>query len=89
VAAGQSLFPTEITLKLVEAVACPELSKRERQVLEYLANGRSNKEIGAILYISELTVKGHVRSILQKLNAKGRSEAIAIAIKRGLIRATA
>jgi two-component system, NarL family, response regulator len=87
VAAGQSLFPTEITLKLVEAVACPELSKRERQVLEYLANGRSNKEIGAILYISELTVKGHVRSILEKLNAKGRSEAIAIAIKRGLIRA--
>src|SRR5258708_1546929 len=89
VAAGQSLFPTEITLKLVEAVACPELSKRERQVLEYLANGRSNKEIGAILYISELTVKGHVRSILEKLNAKGRSEAIAIAIKRGLIRANA
>jgi DNA-binding NarL/FixJ family response regulator len=89
VAAGQSLFPTEITLKLVKAVACPELSKRERQVLEYLANGRSNKEIGAILYISELTVKGHVRSILEKLNAKGRSEAIAIAIERGLIRANA
>jgi two-component system, NarL family, response regulator len=87
VAAGGSLFPPAITLKLVEAVAHPELSKRERQVLEYLANGRSNKEIGAILYVSELTVKGHVRSILEKLDAKGRSEAIAIALKRGLIRA--
>jgi DNA-binding NarL/FixJ family response regulator len=87
VAAGGSFFPSAITLKLVEAVAHPELSKRERQVLEYLANGRSNKEIGAILYVSELTVKGHVRSILEKLDAKGRSEAIAIALKRGLIRA--
>jgi two-component system NarL family response regulator len=83
------LFPPAITLKLVEAVAHPELSKRERQVLEYLANGRSNKEIGAFLYVSELTVKGHVRSILEKLDAKGRSEAIAIALKRGLIRANA
>jgi len=87
VAAGGSFFPPAITLKLVEAVAHPELSKRERQVLEYLANGRSNKEIGAILYVSELTVKGHVRSILEKLDAKGRSEAIAIALNRGLIRA--
>jgi len=59
------LFPPEITSKLVEAVARPELSRRERQVLEYLANGRSNKEIGAILYVSEVTVKGHVRSILE------------------------
>jgi DNA-binding CsgD family transcriptional regulator len=73
----------------VEAVAHPELSRRERQVLECLANGRSNKEIGAILYVSELTVKGHVRSILEKLDAKGRSEAIAIALNRGLIRANA
>jgi two-component system NarL family response regulator len=89
VAAGGSFFPPAITLKLVEAVAHPELSRRERQVLEYLANGRSNKEIGAILYVSELTVKGHVRSILEKLDAKGRSQAIAIALNRGLIRANA
>jgi two-component system, NarL family, response regulator len=85
VAAGGSLFPTPISLKLVEAVARPELSKRELDVLHFIATGKSNKEIGAVLYISELTVKSHVRSILEKLGAKGRSEAIVIAIKRGLI----
>jgi DNA-binding NarL/FixJ family response regulator len=87
VAAGRSLFPTTITPKLVEAVARPELSKREVEVLQCSTNGRSNKEIGGMLFISELTVKGHVRSILDKLEARGRSDAIAIAVKRGLIRA--
>ena len=87
VAAGRTLFPTEITLKLAESVAHPALTKRELEVLQYIANGRSNKEIGAILYISEPTVKGHVRSILATLEAIGRAEAIAIARKRGLIHA--
>jgi DNA-binding NarL/FixJ family response regulator len=86
VAAGRSLFPPTITLKLVEAVARPELSKREVEVLQCIAKGQSNKEIGSMLHISELTVKGHVRSILEKLGARGRSEAIAIAVKRGLIK---
>ena len=86
VAAGRTLFPTEITMKLAESVAHPELTKRELQVLQYIANGRSNKEIGSILYISEATVKGHVQSILAKLEASGRAEAISIAAKRGLIR---
>jgi two-component system NarL family response regulator len=66
-------------------MAHPELSERELQVLQYMANGRSNKEIGQVLYISENTVKAHVKSILAKLDAMGRTEAIAIAIKRGLI----
>ncbi len=87
VAAGGSLFPTAITLKLAESVAHPALTKRELEVLQCIANGRSNKEIGAILYISEATVKGHIRSILTKLEAIGRAEAIAIATKRGLIHA--
>jgi DNA-binding NarL/FixJ family response regulator len=87
VAAGRTLFPTDITLKLAQSVAHPELTKRELEVLQCLANGRSNKEIGSILYISEATVKGHVRCILTKLEAIGRAEAIAIARKRGLIRA--
>ena len=67
-------------------MARAELSARERQVLRYLANGRSNKEISNILVISENTVKAHVKSILTKLGAIGRAEAIAIAIKRGLIK---
>jgi two-component system, NarL family, response regulator len=84
VAAGRSLFSAAITLKLM-AVACPELSQPELEVLKFIASGRSNKEIGNILCISELTVKAHVRSILEKLDAKGRSEAIAIAVERGLV----
>jgi len=86
VAAGGSSFPATIASKLAESMARPELSKRERQVLECIANGRSNKEIGQILFISEHTVKTHVKSVLTKLDAIGRTEAIAVGIKRGLIK---
>ena len=85
VAKGDSLLPPSIASKLAQSMAHPELSERELQVLKYMANGRSNKEIGQVLYISENTVKAHVKSILAKLDAMGRTEAIAIAIKRGLI----
>jgi DNA-binding CsgD family transcriptional regulator len=63
----------------------PELSPRELQVLRRLAAGNSNKEIGDMLQITEHTVKAHVKAILLKLGAVGRTEAIAIAMKRGLI----
>ena len=66
-------------------MAQPQLSQRELQVLKEMASGRSNKEIGQILYISEYTVKNHVKIILKKLNAIGRTEAIAIASQRGLV----
>ena len=85
VSQGESLLPPSIASKLAESMAHPELSERESQVLEYMANGRSNKEIGQVLYISENAVKAHVKSILFKLDAMGRTEAIAISIKRGLI----
>jgi two-component system, NarL family, response regulator len=85
VARGELFLPPEIGLKLAESMSRSELSKRETQVLHYLALGRSNKEIGRTLYISEGTVKHHVKSILSKLNAIGRGEAIAIAARRGLI----
>ena len=87
VAAGESILSSDIVAKLAESIARPQLSKRERQVLQYLANGRSNKEIAQILYISEHTAKAHVRSIMTKLNAGSRTEVIAIAIKHGLIKA--
>ena len=86
VAAGEAVIPPMIAAKLAESMARADLSARERQVLRYLANGRSNKEIGTILVISENTVKAHVKSILTKLDAIGRGEAIAIAIKRGFIK---
>jgi len=86
VAAGESVLSSNFAAKLAESVARPQLSKRERQVLKYLTNGRSNKEIAQVLYISEHTAKAHVRAIMTKLNADGRAEVIAIAAKRGMIK---
>jgi two-component system NarL family response regulator len=54
-------------------------------VLKLLARGRSNKEIGSDLFISETTVKTHVRSVFTKLHVMSRTEAIAAASKRGLV----
>jgi two-component system NarL family response regulator len=87
VAAGEFVLSSNFAAKLAESIARPQLSKRERQVLKYLANGRSNKEIAQVLYISEHTAKAHVRSIMTKLNADRRTEVIAIATKHGLIKA--
>ena len=62
------------------------LTGREVNVLELLAKGWSNKEIGANLCISETTVKSHLRSVFTKLNVLSRTEAITVANRRGLIR---
>jgi DNA-binding NarL/FixJ family response regulator len=86
VAAGEALVPSKIATVLTDSLGHPELSPRELQVLRELAAGNSNKEIGQTLQITEHTVKAHVKSILAKLGAIGRTEAIAIAMKRGLIR---
>ncbi len=61
------------------------LTGRELDVLGLLARGKSNKEIGANLYISETTVKSHLRSIFTKLNVLSRTEAITAASRRGLV----
>ena len=71
VAEGEALFPPEIASKLAASMAHPELSERELQVLQYIANGRSNVEIGQILQIGEDTIRSHVKSILKKLDAMG------------------
>jgi DNA-binding NarL/FixJ family response regulator len=85
VAKGESVLPTEIASKLAVSMAHPELSQRETQVLKQLALGKSNKEIGQALYISEGTVKHHVKAIFSKLKAICRTEAMSIAAQRGLI----
>jgi DNA-binding NarL/FixJ family response regulator len=61
------------------------LTRRETEILEHIANGFLNKQIAASLEISEQTIKNHVTSILRKLNANARTEAVVIAIKRGII----
>lgn len=84
--AGQRYIPANVAIKMAEHVARPELTERELEVLRRMARGESNKEIGAALFISEGTVKTHVKSILTKLEAAGRTEAVAIASRRGLVK---
>ena len=86
VANGESFLPPEIELKLSESKGYSHLSKRENQVLQCLALGRTNKEIARALVIGEGTVKHHVKSILSKLNANGRADAVGIAVRRGLLK---
>jgi len=62
-----------------------QFSKREKQVLELLASGKTNRDIGSTLFISESTVKFHVHAILSKLNAGNRTEAVSIAAQQGFI----
>jgi DNA-binding NarL/FixJ family response regulator len=84
---GEPSLSAEVAAKLADSLTHPELSERELQVLKYMASGKSNKEIAQVIYVSENTVKAHVKSILAKMDAMGRTAAIAIAIKRGLIEA--
>jgi DNA-binding CsgD family transcriptional regulator len=61
------------------------LSKREIEVLQKVAGGNRNGEIAALLFISEDTVKGHIKHIMEKLGATDRTEAVAVGIRRGII----
>jgi two-component system, NarL family, response regulator len=83
--AGRSFIPPDIGVRLAERMNSPELSKREREVLQLLPAGMSNSEIGAALQITEGTVKSHVNNILGKLNVGDRTQAVIVALKRGLI----
>jgi DNA-binding NarL/FixJ family response regulator len=83
--AGRHSLPSDVAAKLATSFAQPRLSQREFEVLTQIARGKSNKEIGRLLYLSEHTVKNYVKAILKKLNATGRTEAIATAVRRGLI----
>jgi two-component system, NarL family, response regulator DegU len=71
--------------KTMEGLAAP-LTKRETQILTYVAEGNSNKEIAYILEISEQTIKNHVSAILRKLNANDRAHAVALALRGGWIK---
>ena len=83
--AGETYLPPLLAAKLAERVSGETLSAREIEVLQRIAAGKSNKEIGAELFISEGTVKTHVKSIFAKLDVVSRTEAVAAATRRGLI----
>ncbi|AXC14532.1 Putative two-component system response regulator [Acidisarcina polymorpha] len=85
VAQGKRWIPPAVAAQLGKRVADRGLTVREIEVLRAVTNGKSNKEIGVVLDISEATVKVHMTHILEKLNVTGRTEAINVAVRRGLV----
>lgn len=85
VSMGKRRIPTTLAMRLAERVGRSALSAREQEVLELVVQGLTNKEIGQKLYISDITARNHVISLIAKLDAKDRTEAATIAIRRGLV----
>ncbi len=83
--AGKSIIPPSIAQKLAERMATEQLTTREQEVLEQIVKGKSNKEIGQALDISEATVKTHINNLLGKLGVEDRTQAATAAIQRGLV----
>ena len=83
--AGQKQIPPEVADQLIEHIGDETLSKREVEVLQNVAGGNRNSDIAALLFISEETVKGHIKHIMEKLGASDRTEAVAVGIRRGII----
>lgn len=82
---GDTCVPVHLAAKLARRVSGQTLSEREINVLKLLAQGKSNKEIGSALFISEGTVKSHLKRIFDKLGVISRTEAVAKATRSGLI----
>jgi two-component system, NarL family, response regulator len=85
VSADQPYTSSQVAAKAIRRMALPSLTQRELDVLQQLAQGRSNKDIARRLQISEGTAKTHVKAILTKLDAISRTEAVAVAHQRGLV----
>jgi DNA-binding NarL/FixJ family response regulator len=83
--AGKKRIPSEIAAHLAEHMGEEELTSRELEVLRHIAGGNRNRDIAERLFVAEETVKVHVKHIMDKLGAKDRTEAVAIAVRRGII----
>ena len=82
---GARHLPTVVAERLAERMTGSDLTGRELEVLEEIVRGRTNKEIGARLRISEATVKSHINNILSKLGVTDRTQAATTALQRGLV----
>jgi len=85
IAAGKRYIPAEIAAELADSLSQESLTPREVQVLQCVAMGKPNKQIAAELMISEDTIKGHLRSIMEKMGASNRTHAVTMGIQRGII----
>jgi two-component system NarL family response regulator len=83
--AGRRLIAPELAARLADRASSPSLTSREIAVLELVAKGMSNKEIGAALFVSETTIKYHLKNIYAKLGASDRTEAALLAAQRGIL----
>jgi DNA-binding NarL/FixJ family response regulator len=83
--AGKKRVPAEVASNLAEHMSDEALTVREIDVLRHVAGGNRNRDIAERLYISEETVKVHVKHIMEKLGASDRTQAVAIAVRRGII----
>src|SRR6185503_8293398 len=83
--AGKRLVPPKVTAHLVEHMGEESLTAREIEDLRHIAGGNRNRDIAERLFISEETVKVHIKHIMEKLGASDRTQAVAIAVRRGII----
>ena len=83
--AGKKTVPPEVTAHLVEHMGEESLTPREIEVLRHIAGGNRNRDIAEQLFISEETVKVHIKHIMEKLGATDRTQAVAIAVRRGIV----
>jgi len=83
--AGRKFIPPEVAVHLAEHLGDEALTDRELQVLRLVMAGNRNCDIAATLFLSEETVKAHLKHILQKLGASDRTHAVAIGVRRGII----
>lgn len=84
--AGERRIPPEIASQLAQHLSRAQLSVREQEVMAYVAQGLTNREIGEQLHISDKTVRNHVIHCIAKLGARDRTEATALALQRGLLK---
>ena len=83
--AGNKCIPPPVAVQLAAYLSEQPLTLRESEILKHVSTGNSNREIGKLLFISEQTVKAHLRHIMDKLGAGDRAHAVAIAIRRGFL----
>jgi DNA-binding NarL/FixJ family response regulator len=84
--AGKKRMPPEIAAQIAEHISDEALTEREVEVLREIARGNRNRDIAEKLFITEETVKVHIKHIMEKLGASDRTQAVAIGVRRGIIR---
>ncbi len=83
---GERYLPQAVAARLADRLIRPSLTPRELDVLRLVSRGRSNKEMASAMFISEETVKTHMKALFQKLNVHDRAEAVSVSLQRGIIR---